>query len=237
LPPSQPHDDSVTASSSQPGGELVRAWLIATSMTFSALLLGWILLGLASASGLARIDLAFVLALHDSADARDPIGSRVLEGIARDVTSLGSNTILVLLTLAATVLLSLLRRGGAAALLFSTASSALVLNSIIKLLVDRPRPGFTSVTLVADTSSFPSSHAMLSSVVLLLLAAIAARECSHRGVIAVLMTCAVGLTVLIGFTRVYLGAHWPSDVLAGWVIGSAWVLLALKLSATPQPPA
>lgn len=230
------NDDRISSPPHLPGSTSVRLWLIGVTLSFSLLLVVWLLAALTSRSGLAGIDLGLVAWLHSPTDPRDPIGSPGFESIMRDITALGSNTFLILLTLLGTGLLALLQRPGAAAFLFTTATGALILNSLVKSMVARARPDFTSVTVTTDTTSFPSSHAMLTATVLLTLAALAAREQTSRTVIALLMGSAAALVFLVGFTRIYLGAHWPSDVLTGWVIGSAWVLAAVKLAETPQPP-
>lgn len=236
--PSRPssQDDRISVPAHYPSGNLVQAWLRAGSLAFSLLLLVLLLLAMVDTSGLAGIDLAIVSALHEAHNPHDPVGSTAVESIARDITALGSNTILLLITLTATVLLTLMRRGGAAILLFSTAATALLLNALVKAAFERVRPDFASVTISAETSSFPSSHAMLTCVVLLVIAAIAARELSSRAAAGLLMATAIAVTVLVGLTRIYLGAHWPSDVIAGWTLGAAWVLLAFKLTEAPRPP-
>ncbi|MFL5200128.1 MAG: phosphatase PAP2 family protein, partial [Microvirga sp.] len=75
------------------------------------------------------------------------------------------------------------------------------------------------------TASFPSGHAMLSAVTYLTLGALLARVHQGRGIKTFLLGTAVVLTVLIGASRIYLGVHWPSDVLAGWCGGAAWASL------------
>ncbi|TIO49667.1 MAG: phosphatase PAP2 family protein, partial [Mesorhizobium sp.] len=90
---------------------------------------------------------------------------------------------------------------------------------------DRPRPDLVS-HLVNETSlSFPSGHAMLSAVTYLTLGSLAARFLPNRRTKIFVLGLAVLTTVLVGTSRVYLGVHWPSDVLAGWCAGFAWAML------------
>lgn len=74
------------------------------------------------------------------------------------------------------------------------------------------------------TWSFPSGHATMSAVTYLTLGALLARMQPHPALKAYLLSIAVSLTLLVGMSRVYLGVHWPTDVLAGWCLGSAWAL-------------
>ena len=89
---------------------------------------------------------------------------------------------------------------------------------------DRPRPDLTGVARVF-TASFPSGHAMLSAVSFLTLGALLAQGSADTRVKAYIAVLAIFLTVAVGTTRVYLGVHHATDVLAGWCVGSAWALL------------
>jgi undecaprenyl-diphosphatase len=76
------------------------------------------------------------------------------------------------------------------------------------------------------TASFPSGHSMMSAIVYLTLGALVARTQPDHGVKVYIMTIAVALTLMVGVSRVYLGVHWPTDVLAGWSLGGVWALLS-----------
>ena len=98
------------------------------------------------------------------------------------------------------------------------------LSELQKIWVDRPRPSIEPHLVVVKTQSFPSGHAMSSMVFYLALAlALAGHSRWNRLAIA----GAVVFSLLIGISRVMLGVHWPSDVIAGWAFGALWVVLAL----------
>jgi undecaprenyl-diphosphatase len=101
----------------------------------------------------------------------------------------------------------------------------MLLSTALKLGFARPRPDLVPHGVRVYTASFPSGHAMLSAVTYLTLGALLARVQPQRRVKAFLLGLAIALTVLIGMSRVYLGVHWPSDVLAGWCGGAAWASL------------
>jgi undecaprenyl-diphosphatase len=170
-------------------------------------------------------DRALLLALRSRGDATDPIGPRWLEEVGRDLTALGGVAVLTLLSLAVIGYLLLLRRPRAAALVVSSVLGALALSMVLKALFGRPRPELVPHLSYVVTSSFPSGHAMLAAAVFLTLGALLARLQQRLMVKAYILLWAVILTLLVGVSRVYVGVHWPSDVLAGWAAGATWASL------------
>ena len=156
-----------------------------------------------------------------------------LDLVALEVTALGDGVVVAAITLVAGTLLWLLGQRAYAALLAAAVGGASVIYPVLKLLFDRPRPQlFEWRAHYALSSSYPSGHATMSMVMLVALAYIIHRL-SHRrrtGVAAMLLAGAAVL--LIGLSRLYLGVHYPSDVIAGYVVGFAWaVFCALAVEA------
>ena len=116
---------------------------------------------------------------------------------------------------------------GAAFLVVVAVVGGMLLSTGLKLGFERPRPDLVPHGARVYTASFPSGHAMLSAVTYLTLGALLARVQERRRVKAFFIGLAVVLTLLVGVSRVYLGVHWPSDVLAGWCVGAAWAVLVL----------
>ncbi|MET3596691.1 undecaprenyl-diphosphatase [Mesorhizobium shonense] len=183
------------------------------------------LMEVARATAPHAFDTEILLAFRHAGQPDSPIGPPWLEGAVRDVTALGSSAVLVLITSAVIVYLLLIRRPTTALLMFVAVAGGQVLSSLLKFEVYRPRPDLVS-HLVNETSlSFPSGHAMLSAVTYLTLGSLAARFLPDRRTKIFVLALAVLVTVLVGTSRVYLGVHWPSDVLAGWCAGFAWAML------------
>ena len=179
-------------------------------------------------------DTEILLAFRKAGQPDSPIGPQWLEGAMRDITSLGSASVLVLITAAVIVYLLMIRRPATALLIFVAVAGGQVLSSLLKAGIDRPRPDLVS-HLVNETSfSFPSGHAMLSAVTYLTLGSLAARFLHGRTTKIFVLCLAVLTTVLVGISRVYLGVHWPSDVLAGWCAGFAWAMLCWLVARVLQ---
>lgn len=189
-----------------------------------------------------RFDRAVLLFFRNPADLSDPVGPRWLEEVMRDLTALGGTTVLTLLTLFVTGFL--LMSGKKRSALFVAASVALgtVLATALKIAFDRPRPDLVPHGMEVYTQSFPSSHAMMSALVYLTLGALLARTQAKVRVRVYLIVVAIFLTIVIGVSRLYLGVHWPTDVLAGWSLGSCWALLSwlvarwLQRKGPVEPP-
>lgn len=170
-------------------------------------------------------DTSLLLSLREPGDPSDPIGGGNAEEAMRDLTALGGATWLVLLTAATAGALALMRQGRSALLLMAAVAGGQVLSSASKGFFDRPRPDLVSHEAYVLTASFPSGHSMMAAVTYLTLAVMLARATPRRRLKAYYFVVAAILTVAVGVSRVYLGVHWPSDVLAGWMIGAAWALL------------
>jgi undecaprenyl-diphosphatase len=170
-------------------------------------------------------DRAILLSLRSAADPSDPIGPLWVEEMARDITSLGGTAVLTFITVAAVIYLLLIRMHGAAVLVIASVGGGMLLSTALKLAFDRTRPDLVPHAVHVYTASFPSGHAMLSAVTYLTLGALLARMQPDRRVKAYLLLVAVLVTLFVGISRIYLGVHWPTDVLAGWCLGAAWAML------------
>lgn len=184
------------------------------------------------------LDRAIMLALRVPGDLANPLGPGWLEEAARDITGLGGNAVLTFLTLASAIYLAMTGKRRAALLLLVAVGGGTLLSTLLKSGFERPRPDLVPHQVRVYTASFPSGHAMISAVTYLTLGSLLARTESRHAVKGFLLGLAIVLTLLVGASRVYLGVHWPSDVLAGWCGGAAWAALCwfveLQLQRTGQ---
>lgn len=156
---------------------------------------------------------------------RKPIGTRAVQEAARDVTALGGDTLLALLTAFTSGLLLLSGRKRTGLFVLAAVIGGSLLSTLLKDLFQRPRPDLAPFGAYVSNSSFPSGHSMLSAVTYLTLGALLARSYERRTIKAFLLLSAAFVTLLVGVSRIYLGVHWPTDVLAGWTAGATWALL------------
>jgi undecaprenyl-diphosphatase len=179
-------------------------------------------------------DRAILLALRRPNDPANPLGPLWLQVAARDVTSLGSPAVLTLITVAALGFIALKRQWGAALFVLGSICGGTAVSFAVKELVQRPRPDFIAAVAQTQTYSFPSGHAFLSAVTFLTLGALLARVQRQAEVKIYLLAVAITITVLVGISRVYIGVHWPTDVLAGWCAGAAWAILCWLIAERLQ---
>lgn len=178
----------------------------------------------------ARFDTAVLMALRQSGDPGLPIGPKWLRIAAGDLTALGSVTVLTLIVLGMAGLFLVLRKRREAVWLVATAAGGTAISQVLKHVFNRERPPLFLHAVEVMNPSFPSGHAMLSAVIYLTLGALVARFARTRRVKAYAMAWAVMLSVLVGCSRVYLGVHWPTDVLAGWCLGALWAIAVWLLA-------
>ncbi|MFG1424059.1 phosphatase PAP2 family protein [Roseixanthobacter liquoris] len=189
------------------------------------------------------LDETILLALRNPADRSDPLGPPWLEESMRDLTALGGTTILVLVTLAVIAYLLLVRRRLTALMVLGSIAGGALLSSTVKILFDRARPDLVPHGMAVYSASFPSGHSMMSAVVYLTLGALLARAQVRQRVKVYLLGLAAFVTVIVGLSRLYLGVHWPTDVLGGWALGAAWaagcwlVMLWLQTRGEMEPEA
>lgn len=171
--------------------------------------------------GALGIDRTILLAFRLPGHLEVAAGPRWLQEAARDVTALGGFTVLTLIAVLATVMLLIHGRRLQALVFASTVLLAQIVSAGLKTWIDRPRPTIVAHLDLVYSSSFPSGHAMMTPVVYLTLAGILAAGERKRGEKVLLLGSAIALTAAVGISRVYLGVHWPTDVLAGWTLGAA----------------
>jgi undecaprenyl-diphosphatase len=226
-------------------GDLVRRalrWIgqheLGSLLSLLALALGiWVFAEVADEVGEGEaegVDAMLLLALRSPSDLADPIGPEWLEEMGRDITALGGFTILTLLTIVVVGYLLLSRKSRAALLVLTSVLGAVGFSYLLKGLFGRARPALVPHLVVVHSASFPSGHAMLSAAVYLTLGALLARLQTRLLVKAYVLICALLLSFLVGVSRVYVGVHWPTDVLAGWAAGAAWASLCWMLARRLQ---
>jgi undecaprenyl-diphosphatase len=175
------------------------------------------------------LDRAVLLALRNQDNLSDPLGPPWVEEAARDLTALGSTVVLALVTAAATIYLIIVGRWRVGIWVTVSIVSGSIISTLLKNAFDRPRPALFDAATRVFTMSFPSGHAGLSAVSYLTLGALLASVSASRSEKLFFLLLAVLLTLSIGLSRVYLGVHFPTDVLAGWCFGSAWATVCCAL--------
>ncbi len=182
-------------------------------------------------------DRAILLALRDTVDPSRPIGPGWLRPTLVDITTLGGVTVLTMAVVATAVVMIAQRLWWTAALVVAATVSGSLAVAQLKQLVGRPRPALVDHLVTVGDLSFPSGHAANSAIVYLTLAALTTQV--EHGWVArnAVIALAVMLVGMIGISRVYLGVHWPSDVLAGWSFGTLWALGWWLVGARLRQPA
>lgn len=170
------------------------------------------------------IDRSLLASLRAPGAPHEPLGPEWLVIAMKDVTSLGSTTVLTIITFVALGFLLSSRRFALAGVLGASVTLGTIFNSLLKTIFERARPEFVAEGVPIDSFSFPSGHAMLSAIVYLSLGALLARSEQRKPYKAYILGVAIALTLLIGSSRIYLGVHYPTDVLAGWCIGALWAM-------------
>lgn len=195
------------------------------ALGFGALAVGIaLLIGFAVARYPFAFDRQLLLAFRNSADLGRPIGPDGLRLAMIDLTALGGRTVLTTVVAVTLGLLVIRRLWLTAGLVLVATLAGSLLSAQAKLLFARPRPELVDHLVEVHGLSFPSGHATNSAIIYLTLALLVSQVVPGRRTRAYIIGVAVMLTGIVGVSRVYLGVHWPSDVLTGWSIGTCWAL-------------
>jgi undecaprenyl-diphosphatase len=171
---------------------------------------------------LEAIDNAMLRGCRRAENLSIPIGPKWMPQAAKDVTALGSGTNLTIATGILAGFLCLNRRFRAAGFLLSSLGSGLLVCQSLKGWFARRRPTAVPHLVNFDPASFPSGHSMGAAMVYLTSGSIISRQVTGSLAKSYFLSMALVLSVIVGLSRVYLGVHYPSDVLAGWAAGSLW---------------
>jgi undecaprenyl-diphosphatase len=171
------------------------------------------------------LDREILLLLRQPGDLATPVGPAWLHQVMIDMTALGSVALLTTITMIAAGYLLAARKPWLAAFTVGAVTGGALISTLLKLAYARTRPDVVEHLVGIDSASFPSGHAMNSAVTYLTLAVLLARAEKSRAVRRYLVSAAIVLTLLVGFSRLYLGVHWPTDVAAGWIVGGLWAAM------------
>jgi len=172
-------------------------------------------------------DTRLVLLFRDPANPAVPIGPSWFQEAVRDMTALGSFVGLFFMTTTATLALWLCGYRHLAVGLVVSLLAALLVSSGLKMAIGRERPDIVAHAALTFTASFPSGHAFLSAVTLLSIAGFVGLASRRDDIKRLCILLAWAMIVLIGLSRIYLGVHWPTDVIGGWCLGVAWSSIAI----------
>ena len=196
-------------------------WLLVGLGACLFVLLFWMLASEVAEGDTQGFDIRIVQALRNPANPSLSVGPAWLQAAMVDVTALGGPTILGLMLAAVVGFLLLQTRYHTALFVAATTASGEVLSYILKHTFNRARPSVVP-NLRIMSPSFPSGHAMESAIVYLTLGAVLMRVAETRITKVYLMGVAMLLTTMVGISRVYLGVHYPTDVVGGWIVGLVW---------------
>jgi undecaprenyl-diphosphatase len=200
-------------------------------------IVAWVFFGVAqlvSGGRTLALDEKLLVALRTPGNLGEPRGPSWLYTAMRDLTSLGSAAVLTVFTLAVVGYCFVRRQAHAAWLVLGCTVGGAVMMNVLKSLFERPRPTVVPHLVNVTSLSFPSGHAMISAAIYLTLGALLARLVQTRLVKLYCIAVAVFFSFVIGMTRVYLGVHYPSDVLAGWTAGLCWSLICWTVASALQ---
>jgi undecaprenyl-diphosphatase len=189
--------------------------------------LGWAFIEIADAvleGETHALDSYVIQMLRNPADLTDPRGPLWVEELGRDVSALGGVAVLTFVVLTAAGFLWISHRRRATVFLLACVATGVALSQVLKSAFDRPRPDIVSHEAAVYTASFPSGHSLMAAIVYLTLAVLLARTLHRRATRGYVIFLAIVVVVSVGVSRVYLGVHWPTDVLAGWSVGAGWAL-------------
>ena len=204
--------------------------MLAVIAVIAALLLAFGLLASEVIEGDTRaFDEHILLLFRTPIDHSVPTGPPWLNEAMRDITALGSTSVLAIVVAGVVGFLAVSGLRHAAVLVLGSVLIGVAISNSLKWGFGRPRPEFMPREIVVYTASFPSGHTALSAVVYLTLGALLCRTQASVAVKTYILAIAAFLTALVGVSRVYLGVHWPTDVIAGWLIGGAWALVCASV--------
>ena len=175
----------------------------------------------------STLDRTILLALRTPGDLGNPVGPPWMEEMGRDLTALGGVAVLGLTTVVVAVYFLLRRDWAQGIYILVTVGGGIAISSLAKDFFGRPRPDLVPYGSIVHTASFPSGHSMMAAVAYLTLGVLIARLQPRLMLKVYTLSVAVLLTVLVGISRVYMGVHWPTDVLAGWLAGGAWAMVCV----------
>jgi len=153
-----------------------------------------------------------------------PIGPAWMREAGLDLTALGSPIVLILTVSAVVGFMSLQRQYRLVLFTVMTIVSGSAMAGVLKYVIARDRPAIVPHLREVTTPSFPSGHAMVSAIVYLTLGTLLMQVVERKAAKLYCLMGAMLLTFLVGISRIYLGVHYPTDVLAGWMAGIGWAL-------------
>ncbi len=170
-------------------------------------------------------DTRILLAMRNPDNISEPWGPTWFKEMGRDLTALGGLPVLALITAACIGGMFIMGHRRTAYLILFAVIGGFILSYSLKSGFDRPRPNLVPYGSHVYSKSFPSGHAMASTITYLTLGFLMAGTYKRKNIRVYIITVCVLISGLVGISRLYLGVHWPTDVLAGWAIGSTWALV------------
>lgn len=191
---------------------------------------------LASGNEPTAIDRWMLLTLRESGDPSNPVGPEWLSVFATEVTTLAGTPVLTLFAVILSGWFIALKDWRSLQLFLASLLGEVVLVNLMKDFFARPRPDFVPHLVEATSGSFPSGHSASAAAVYLTIAALIAIHVKRRAVRRYVYAAAVLVILIIGVSRIYLGVHYPTDVIGGFAFGAAWAALVLFAARRAPPP-